>query len=140
MTTDRPTINPPDGLGAAGIELWAAIHADLPEGFELTSRESAIAAMAARQADDIENLQAAVVDDGYLVTGSTGQQRVHPAVAELRQARIVVSRLLGALDIPSDEDAEQPTRAGTARSQRASHAARARWAEVERRAGGHRGT
>ena len=92
--------------------------------------------MAARQADDISHLQEAVAADGCLVAGSNGQSRVNPAIVELRQARIVVSRLLGALDIPAD--AEQPTRAGTARSQRASHAARARWAEVERRAGGSR--
>ena len=129
--TQRPPA--PNTLDAPGKQLWGAVHSDLGDAFELTAKELALLALACRQRDEIARVEAALDGDGVVIAGSKGQPRLNGALAELRQMRLAVAKLLGELDVPGQEDT--PTRAGTARSQRASHAARARWAEVERRKG-----
>lgn len=69
-------------------------------------------------------LERAVAADGVMIDGAAGQRRLNAAVTELRQGRIALARLLGELDVPSDEG--KPV---SAASQRASRAAAARWAE-----------
>lgn len=115
---------PPAGLSAAGLALWRVVTAE----YALDERETHVLALACAQADVLAALEAAVVADGAMVAGSAGQPRLHPAVAEARQARIAVARLLGQLALPTAEG--RPT---TARGQQARAAARARWA---RRIGG----
>jgi hypothetical protein len=79
--------------------------------------------LAAAQADDIAALEAGLAEDGLWVAGSMGQPRLHPAVSELRQARVALARLLG--DLPLPNEAQDPE---TARAHRARRAANARWA------------
>lgn len=113
---------PPEGLRTAGKRLWRDIHRQLVEEAELTERETAILLQACKQADDLARLEEAVESGGVEVPGSMGQTRLNPALIELRQGRIVLMRLLGELDL---SEPEEP--ADTARSQRARHAATARW-------------
>ena len=109
-------------LGPRGRALWRSIVAGLPKGFELDEREEALLALAARQGDDVAKLEALVKRDGPMVVGSAGQPVLHPAVAEIRQGRATISRLLGQLELPDAEE-EPRTEAG----RRAQRAARARW-------------
>lgn len=116
----------PKGMGPAGKALWKAVHGDLPKGWELDQREVKLLAMAARQADDLALLEASIRKVGAMVTGSTGQPTVNPAIPEARQARHAISRLLGALELPDADD--MPATAATARSRKA---AQARWGRKE---------
>jgi hypothetical protein len=119
----------PEGLGDAGQRLWTAIHAQLAQAevedgcrLVLTEREQSLLRLAARQADDLALLEESIEQNGAMVTGSKGQPVVNPALAEARQARLAISRLLGALRLP--DDGEKPE---TSASQRGQDAARARW-------------
>jgi hypothetical protein len=69
-----------------------------------------------------------------MVTGSTGQSRLSPAVAELRQHRLALSKLLLDLALPA-ETVTELTRPSAA-SKQASHAATARWNRQRRLAAG----
>lgn len=113
---------PPRGLGEAGLALWQAILADLGDDFELDHRELSILALAARQADHLALLEARVAEDGPMILGSAGQLIVHPGIAESRQARLTINRLLGAVELPAGDD-----RPMTDASKRAQHAASVRW-------------
>lgn len=128
---------PPKGLQAPGRALWRAVLDDLGEQFELTGRELSVLAMAARQRDEIARVEAALDGDGIVTRGSKGQPRLNGALGELRQMRLACSRLLGELDVPGAS--EEPAPSGTARSQRARHAANARWMAVEQRRERRRG-
>ena len=120
----------PNGLGAAGRRVWCSIVGGLPDGWDLDERELSILALAAREADVVAALERTVKRDGLMVTGSAGQPRVHPAVAEARQGRLAVGRLLAQIALP-DEDAAPRSES----SKRAQHAAQARWRRKERTRG-----
>ena len=62
--------------------------------------------------------EADVRDRGYLVEGSRGQKILNPSLAEARQGRLALGKLLGQLDLPeSTKDAARGAR----------QAAEARW-------------
>ena len=109
--------NAPGGLGAAGGALWER----LTDAYDFGPTESALLAAACRQADDVALIEAAIVSDGAVVAGSKGQPRLNAAFAEVRQGRLALAKLLGALAVPEDD---VPM---TAASRRARAAARARW-------------
>jgi hypothetical protein len=119
-------VKAPPGLSAAGKRLWSSVSSDLV----LDAREIALLEMACRQVDDIARLEAEVAVGGVTVEGSMGQVRVNGALAELRQARLAVARLLGQIDLPEAGEAQAPTEA----SRRARQAAQKRWASDARRA------
>jgi phage terminase small subunit len=121
------------GLGNRGRALWRSIVKGLPEAWEFDEREGAILAMACRQADDLARLETAIKKGGVMVPGSAGQPVLNPAVAEARQGRLAVNRLLGQLALP-DEGEEPRTAAG----ERGRRAAESRWGRVAE-LGGRRG-
>jgi hypothetical protein len=95
-----------------------AIREGLPAGIELDEREEALLDLAARQARDVAAAEADIAGRGYLVTGSRGQDVLNPSIAEVRQSRIALGKLLGQLDLPeSTRDAVRNARG----------AAEARW-------------
>jgi hypothetical protein len=100
--------NPPAGARTAGKRLWRAVLGD----FALDEHELVLLRQAVRVADLCDELQEAVERDGPLVEG-----RVHPAVVELRQQRIVLARLIVALRVPLGEE-EQGGGSGAPRLQR----------------------
>jgi phage terminase small subunit len=69
--------------------------------------------VAADTAHMIDQLEALVASDGLVAAGSTGQVRVHPAVAELRAQRQAYARLLAELGL--DDRAEETFRQRQAR-------------------------
>jgi hypothetical protein len=104
-----------------GTQLVEAICAGLPTGDELDEREDAILDLAARQARDVAAAEADIADRGYLVPGSRDQQVLNPSIAEVRQSRLALGKLLGQLDLPeSTRDAVRSAR----------HAAQTRWAKA----------
>jgi len=128
MATEAPKPRVPAGLGPAGKALWRR----LVGVFELLDHEQALLEVACRQADDVATLEKIIADDGMIVTGSAGQPRLSAAVSEVRQGRLALAKLLGALALP--DEADRPL---TAASSQARKAADARWsrkcAERERR-------
>ncbi len=94
-----------------GIDLVEAIRAGLPPGVELDEREDALLDLAARQARDVAAAEADIAERGYLVAGARGQAVVNPSVAEARQSRLALGKLLGQLDLPeSTRDAVRDAR------------------------------
>jgi Phage terminase, small subunit len=112
----------PKGLGNAGRALWHQIVRALPDDWEFDDREQAILAVACRQRDDIGKLEKVIQARGVMSVGSAGQPVCHPAVAEVRQGRLALGRLLGQLHLP-DEEGEPRTLAG----KRNQAAAETRW-------------
>ena len=122
----------PNGLGNRGRALWRSIVKGLPDGWELDEREVALLTLAARQTDDVAKLETAIKREGLMVAGSAGQPVLNPAVAEARQGRLALGRLLGQIELPDEE--------GKARgeaSRRGQKAARARWDQVGDRRRNH---
>lgn len=121
MRTDETP--PGEPLGAAGALLWQAVAED----YDLDPLERTNLAAAARQLDVVAALEALVAGEGMTVPTAAGGARLHPALAEARQARVALSKLLGAIALPAG-DGKKLTAAG----ERAQHAARSRWGDAPR--------
>jgi hypothetical protein len=81
--------------------------------FELEDHELTLLRQAAVVADSCEALRAVVAVEGRLIVWSSGEQRVHPALVELRQQQILLARLVTALRVPLAEDSQaRPQRRG----------------------------
>ena len=103
--------------------MLASIIQGLPLGVELDERETALLDVAARQADDIAALEEDIAKRGVRVPGSrAGHEVLNPAISEVRQGRLALGKLLGALELPeSASDATRSTlKAVEARWKRAS--------------------
>lgn len=120
----------PDDLGEAGKDLWVGIVADLEEGWRFDAREIALLAEAGRVADDLAELDAAIDRDGRTVAGSRGQTVIHPGIAEGRQLRALLLRLLSSLEMV---DPIAAVRSATPEQARKRKAAAARWSRENRR-------
>jgi hypothetical protein len=107
-------------FGAHGTTLYEALTGK----YELNPDELEVATMAARSADDLALLEAALVGAAVMVPGSMGQERVNPLFAEVRATRALIGQLVGRLKLP-DEDAEGER--ATTNTNRARKAAGARW-------------
>jgi hypothetical protein len=113
---------PPSGLRASGKRLWVSVA----EKYVLTPAELTNLAEACRTKDELDRLERAVRALPELTTtGSTGQLKPHPLLAEVRAHRMLLERLTTALNLP-DEDEEVGLRPGQKHAQRA---ARDRWRE-----------
>ena len=109
----------PARLKTRGRGFWDATVAR----YELSPSELQLLGEACRTMDECEALSATLSRDGLTVEGSTGQTRVHPALGELRAARVVLSRLLAQLALPDDDGQAVPS----APRLRAVKAAGTRW-------------
>jgi hypothetical protein len=77
---------------------------------------------AGRLLDRVDAIAAAVEADGLTISGSRGQPRPHPLLAEQRQTALALGRLLDLLGLT--EPVEQSESRTTARAR---HAAEVRW-------------
>ena len=102
-------VKAPRGLATAGRRLWGAVTSD----YELESHELLLLENSCRTADLIAELQARIDADGAVLPLESGG-KTHPAVAEIRQQRITLARLLVALRVPAGEQQEdaRPQRRG----------------------------
>jgi P27 family predicted phage terminase small subunit len=121
---------PPAGLGRRGGALWRRVVAEVDAaGCDLDARELELLAQACRAASVLGQLEAVVARDGVMATGSKGQTVVHGAVAEARQQRLVILRLLAAIGL---EERSSEAVSSSPASQRARRAADARWSHRDR--------
>lgn len=128
----------PGGLGAAGKRLWLAITAgyDDPERGPLlfSPAELVVLEHACHQVDDIAELERLLRREGLVGVGSAGQPKLTQVVAEVRQARLALARLLDRLDLPDVADGLVPSsKQRSPASRRAAHAATVRWDRERRR-------
>lgn len=123
----------PAGLRAGGRRLWKTFTTKY--GFDI--RELVLLEAACRQQDHIDDLDKVLRTEGVTTTGSKGQTRMHPAVAEARLARQALRTLLSSIPLPEDPTLTPPgaprTRTGTsaARSERGRKAANSRWSKQD---------
>ena len=120
----RPPTHP-HGLRARGGAFWS----EAIVSYELSGSELELLVEACRLLDEVEALHDAIGAGGLTVAGAAGQPRIHPAVAEVRQHRLALGRVLAQLQLPDDEGATMPT----PQRARAQRAAAARWAGHEKR-------
>jgi phage terminase small subunit len=113
----------PSGLGSRGGRFWRTVV----DTYELQPDELELLAECCRTLDDLDKLRKAIGRDGTTVAGSKGQTRTHPALAELRQTRLALGRLLGQLGLPDPEDEQGRPGIVSPLSARGRKAARARW-------------
>jgi hypothetical protein len=92
--------------------LWASVLAE----YDLEEHELALLREMVRTVDLLDDLQAAVVEDGLMVSGPGLSTRVHPAAVEARQQKIALARLAAALRLPAGE--EDDVQKGARRPQR----------------------
>jgi hypothetical protein len=106
---------PPAGLQKTGISLWKAVLADVHEDWELDSKDFHALEQAARAADRAQELEELIDRDGLMIAGSTGQDRLHPAISEQRMLRqlsaLLVSRI--ALEAPEPQTGHLSSRRRT---------------------------
>jgi len=117
-------MKPPSGLGAAGARLWREVVA----GYELDPAERELLGAAARTADELVLLEAALRDSPPVVSGSAGQPVASPVLGQLRSHRRTLESLLRSLALP--QAGEQ---VGRVRSPQAAGAAQARWRQERAR-------
>src|SRR5215211_6758180 len=105
---DEPS-KAPTGLRAPGKLLWAAVI----DKYVLTAAEVEMLGQACRTTDELDRLERAVrVLPELTTTGSTGQLKPHPLLAEVRAHRQLLERLTTALNLP-EETEEVGTRASS---------------------------
>jgi hypothetical protein len=114
----------PSDLDKSGKALWAAVT----KLYDLEPHHGLALASACRCADMVARLED-LLSGSLLVMGSVGQVRLDPAVAELRQHRLALSKLLTDLALPAETVAEL---APSAASNKASKAASVRWNRQKR--------
>ncbi len=99
----------PAGLKASGAALWRSVVED----FDLSEHERAQLLQAARLTDTLDQLQAVLTTEGPTVPDpATGASKPSPVLVELRQQRITLARLLGALRVPDADDRRPQRRTG----------------------------
>jgi hypothetical protein len=124
-----PRKRAPVGLGAEGRGLWRSVVCDIEQrgndetSFELDPRELTLLEQACRIADRITELEAIVQKKGLTTRGSTGQEVIHPAVAEKLRHQVALQRILGSIGLDVGDDEKTG-----ASSNHARRAAQARWA------------
>jgi hypothetical protein len=83
-------------MADTAVGLVEAIRAGLPDSHEWDEREAALLELASRQAQDIDCLQQDIVDNGVRLSDG----RLNPAIAEVRQGRVALARILAGVDVP----------------------------------------
>lgn len=122
MSTDKAPRSPA-GLGPRGRRFWR----DSVARYDFTDAELQLLTEACRTLDRLDALDALVAEQGATVKGSMGQTVLHPAIAEARQQRLVLGRLVKQLDLPDEDDTP-----ASPETERARFAAQARWSQPRR--------
>jgi hypothetical protein len=97
----------PRGLGVAGKRLWTAVM----DEFNLDGSAIEKLVQACQTTDLLHDLQAKVADTPAIIESPSGP-RIHPLLVELRQQRLVLTKLIGALGLPAEFDDEDRDDAG----------------------------
>ncbi|MGW3024791.1 hypothetical protein [Streptomyces sp. NPDC001221] len=96
----------PDGLNERAAAIWR----EITERYELDAHEIALLGEVCRTVTTLDILAERVDQQGTTIAN-----RPNPALAEQRQQRIALARLITALRLPDEETGVQPQRRGGAR-------------------------
>jgi hypothetical protein len=91
-----------DGNSSAGEQLVTQLRAELEvKGLEADSREEGLLVQISQVADEIAELRTLVDSEGWTFPPATrnGPPRMHPAIAEIRQGRSLLGRLLAQISL-----------------------------------------
>jgi phage terminase small subunit len=116
MTRSKPA---PKGLGGAGKRLWRQVV----DEFELNPVEMTLLGQACPLVDQLERLNAQVVAEELVTTGSMGQPAANPLLDAIRKHTDTLNRLFVAMRVPTQGEAE----GRAAASLLGQRAAQARW-------------
>lgn len=84
----------------SGAALVARIRAEMAEeGLEPDAREAEMLVLAADLQDRVLELEGSIGDDGLTSMSKGGIVRLHPAVAEVRQTRAALARVLAGIQM-----------------------------------------
>jgi hypothetical protein len=114
MATKLTKVRPakfPTGLLTAGRELWKSVV----DVYELDCHESLLLLQAARCADRLDLIAAALEDAPLTMVNFKGDPVPHPLLGESRQQALALSRLLASLRMPAGDEA-RPQRRGASRA------------------------
>lgn len=100
----------PADLTGAGLALWNELHADL----EFQPHERQLVVELCRTVTVCEMLSKELAVLGPVIEGQRGW-RVSPILAELRQQRLVVARLVHTIGIPEPDGIDRPRHRGSVR-------------------------
>lgn len=104
---------PPKTLGPAGRALWIDIRRD----WDLRPDEERMLLAACSTADELARMEEALASADPVVSGSKGQDRAHPLIAEVRAHRLALRAFLDSLGITdaqasAGDDAAERSHAG----------------------------
>ena len=103
-----------------GAAMVARIRADMAaEGLEPDGRELELLSVAEDLQDRIVELEAAITAEGLTSVSKGGLVRLHPAVAEVRQTRGVLARVLSGVQMR--DDSRDPVKQRAAESRWRAH-------------------
>lgn len=86
-------------FGTTGREIIATFEAKATErGMVFDDDDRIVLEQAARVADIVAKLDAAIDADGAMLVGATGTTKTHPALTESRQQRLTLARLMVDID------------------------------------------
>jgi hypothetical protein len=105
---------PPVGLNASGKTLWRTIIGE----YELDPAEFVLLHQLCRAVDVLDRLNVDLAGMGVTVSGSTGQPRVKPLLAEIREQVKLVDRLQMSLALPMAGEQQGRRRAPAAKAAR----------------------
>lgn len=118
MTARRRRPKAPESLAEAGKALWRSVTGV----YDLSPSELLLLTRCCRTADVLARLDAVLIEDDLVVTGSVGQLRAHPALAAKADQERVLDSLVRGMALPFPEEDT-----GRRRSPAAAAAAQARW-------------
>lgn len=110
----------PKGLSARGRAFWKSTT----DAFDLSDAELELLKEVCRSLDLLDLMADRVELDGLMVTGSTGQLTIHPAVSQANGTRQLVGKLLAQLQLPDESGEAEVQSFETARARKA---AQVRW-------------
>lgn len=113
-------------LGPRGSAFWTSTLGR----YALTDSELTILTEACRTIDALDALDRMITTVGPTTIGASGQTVVNPALTEARGQRLVLHRLIAALNLPDADGATVPNGHGI----RGRTAATAKWAQQRRAA------
>jgi hypothetical protein len=88
---------PPPGLSDRAGAFWA----ETIEAFDMEAHDLEVLRAVVRLMDRADQLATAIDQGGLTVTGSAGQPRPNPLLAEERQTAATIARLLRELGLPA---------------------------------------